>query len=138
MVHDDPRPRGAAKPQPARSDPCSGDRRGHVCRGCGCLRAGAHSAHLLAGAEWDRGRRPRLRFRPGFWASLDANFFFGGRQTVAGRELVDEQRNSRIGETVVVPFKGRHAVKVGFATGIFTEFGTDFDQYQVSYQVLFR
>ncbi len=78
------------------------------------------------------------RFRPGFWASLDANFFFGGRQTIAGRELVDEQRNSRIGGTVVVPFKGRHAIKVGFATGIFTEFGTDFDQYQVSYQVLFR
>ena len=25
------------------------------------------------------------RFKPGFWASLDANFFFGGRQTIAGR-----------------------------------------------------
>ena len=78
------------------------------------------------------------RFRPGFWAALDANFFYGGRQTIAGRELVDVQQNSRIGGTVVVPFKGRHAVKFGYATGIFTEFGTDFDQYLVSYQALFR
>ena len=73
---------------------------------------------------------------PGFWASFDANFFYGGRQTIDGRELVDVQQNSRIGGTLVVPFKGRHAVKLGFATGIFTEFGTDFDQYLVSYQVL--
>jgi hypothetical protein len=78
------------------------------------------------------------RFKPGFWASLDGNFFFGGRQTIDGRALVDVKQNSRIGGTLVVPFKGRHAFKLGFATGIFTEFGTDFDQYLVSYQVLFR
>ena len=78
------------------------------------------------------------RFRPGFWISLDGNFFFGGRQTIDGRELIDFQTNSRIGGTLVVPFKGRHAVKLGFATGIYTEFGSDFDQYLVSYQVLFK
>jgi len=78
------------------------------------------------------------RFRPGFWASLDLNYYTGGRQTIAGRRLVDVQRNSRIGGTLVVPFKGRHAIKLGYATGIFTEFGTDFDQYLVSYQRLFR
>jgi hypothetical protein len=78
------------------------------------------------------------RFKPGFWAALDANFFYGGRQTIDGRELVDVKQNSRIGATLVVPFKGRHAVKLGYATGIFTEFGTDFDQYLVTYQMLFR
>ena len=78
------------------------------------------------------------RFKPGFWASLDANFFVGGRQTIDGNELVDDQRNSRIGGTVVVPFKGRNAIKIGYATGLFTEFGTDFDQFLVSYQRLFR
>lgn len=78
------------------------------------------------------------RFRPGFWASLDLNYFTGGRQTIAGRELVDVQQNSRMGGTVVWPFGGRHAVKLGFATGIFTEYGSDFDQYLVSYQVLFK
>jgi hypothetical protein len=76
------------------------------------------------------------RFKPGFWASLDFNYYTGGRQTIAGNELVDVQNSSRIGGTVVVPFKGRHAVKVGYATGLFAEFGTDFDQFLVSYQLL--
>jgi len=76
------------------------------------------------------------RFRPGFWASFDFNYFTGGRQTIGGNQLVDVQQNSKIGGTVVVPLKGRHAIKLGYATGIFTEFGTDFDQYLVSYQVL--
>ena len=78
------------------------------------------------------------RFKPGFWAAFDFTYFTGGRQTIAGRELVDVQRNSRVGGTLVVPFKRRHAIKIGFATGIFTEFGTDFDQFFVSYQRLFR
>lgn len=76
------------------------------------------------------------RFKPGFWAALDLNYFTGGRQTIDGRELEDGQQNSRVGGTVVFPFQGRHALKFSYATGIFTEFGTDFDQYLVSYQVL--
>jgi hypothetical protein len=76
------------------------------------------------------------RLRPGFWVSLDGNYFTGGRQTIAGEELQDVQDNSRVGATVVLPFKRRHAVKLGFAIGVFTEFGSDFDQYLVSYQVL--
>ena len=96
--------------------------------------AGAREQEPIVGIELHLVRR----FKPGFWASFDANYFFGGRQTIDGRELVDVKQNSRIGGTLVVPFKGRHAVKLGFATGVFTEFGTDFDQYLVSYQVLFR
>ena len=76
------------------------------------------------------------RFKPGFWASLDFNYYTGGRQTIAGNELVDVQHNSRLGGMVVVPFGGRHAIKVGYATGVYAEFGTDFDQFLVSYQVL--
>ena len=77
------------------------------------------------------------RFKPGFWVALDLNYFAGGRQTIDGRELIDVQQNSRVGGTLVVPFKGRNAVKIGYATGLFTEFGTDFDQFLVSYQRLF-
>ena len=94
--------------------------------------AGPREQEPIAGIEFHLVRR----FKPGFWASVDANFFFGGRQTIGGRELIDVQQNSRIGGTLVVPFKGRHAVKLGYATGLFTEFGTDFDQYLVSDQVL--
>jgi len=78
------------------------------------------------------------RFKPGFWLAFDLNYFTGGRQTIAGNDLIDVQQNSRIGATLVVPFKGRNAIKLGYATGVFTEFGTDFDQYMVTYQRLFR
>ncbi len=76
------------------------------------------------------------RFKAGFWASLDVNFYTGGQQTIGGNELVDVQQNSRIGGTIVVPFLGRHAIKVGYSFGVVTEFGTDFKQLLVSYQVL--
>ena len=78
------------------------------------------------------------RFRPGFWASLDANYFTGGRQTIGGNRLVDVQHNSRVGGMVVVPFRGRHAIKVGYFIGARTEFGSDFDQFLVAYQVVIR
>ena len=78
------------------------------------------------------------RFKPGFWASLDVTHFTGGRQTIGDDELVDVQHNSRIGAMIVVPFKGRHAVKIGYFFGVRTEFGNDFDQFLLSYQVLFK
>lgn len=75
------------------------------------------------------------RFSPGFWVSLDANYFTGGRQTIGGQEFVDVKHNSRIGAMVVVPFAGRQAVKFGYFVGARTSFGSDFDQILVSYQV---
>jgi len=77
------------------------------------------------------------RIRPGFWASLEANYFAGGRQTIGGNEHSDVQRNSRIGGTVVFPFAGRHAIKIGFSRGWVTDFGNDFDQLLVSHNVVF-
>jgi len=76
------------------------------------------------------------RFKAGFWGSLDVNYFTGGQQTIGGGELTDWQKNSRIGGTVVVPFLGRHAIKVGYSFGVYTKFGSDFNQFLVSYQVL--
>lgn len=77
------------------------------------------------------------RIRPGFWASLEANYFAGGRQTIGGNEHSDVQRNSRIGGPVVFPFAGRHAIKIGFSRGWVTDFGNDFDQFLVSHNVVF-
>jgi len=76
------------------------------------------------------------RFKPGFWASLDANYFTGGRQTIDGKQLVDLQSNRRFGGTVVVPFAGRHAVKLGYSIGTRTRYGNDFKQFLMTYQVL--
>ena len=78
------------------------------------------------------------RFRPGFWASLDFTYFTGGRQTIGGERLEDVQQNAKVGATVVIPFAGRHAVKIGYATGTVTKYGADFDQFLLTYQVLLR
>jgi hypothetical protein len=76
------------------------------------------------------------RFSPGLWASLDLNYYTGGRQTIGGKRLGDVQRNARLGFTLVAPFAGRHAIKIGYAGGVVTEFGTDYDQFLIAYQVL--
>ena len=78
------------------------------------------------------------RFRPGFWASLDFTYFTGGRQTIGGERLEDVQKNAKVGATVVIPFAGRHAVKIGYANGTVTKYGSDFDQFLMTYQVLLR
>jgi hypothetical protein len=76
------------------------------------------------------------RIRPGLWASLDVTYFSGGRQTVGGNQLDDTQKNIKVGGTIVVPFANRHAIKMGYANGAVTKYGTDFDQFLVTYQVL--
>lgn len=73
------------------------------------------------------------RIAPGFWASLDANFYVGGRTQVDGIRNADLQRNSRAGVTVVLPVKGRHALRGSFSTGIATESGGDFEIFNLSY-----
>jgi hypothetical protein len=78
------------------------------------------------------------RFRPGFWASLDANYFKGGRQTIGGHRLGGVDDNSRAGGMIVVPFRGRHAIKVGYFVPVHTESGGEYSQLLTSYQVLFR
>jgi len=78
------------------------------------------------------------RFKAGLWAALAATYFTGGRQTIGGDKLSDVLRNSRIGAMVAVPFKGRHAIKLGYFIGARTDYGSDFDQFLATYQVLFK
>lgn len=78
------------------------------------------------------------RIRPGFWASLDANFYAGGRTTVGPVENADLQRNSRFGATMVVPFKRQHAVRASVSTGIATASGGDFKIYSLSYLYIWQ
>ena len=76
------------------------------------------------------------RIRPGFWFSIDLNYYAGGRTTVNGERRADLQRNSRFGGTVVFPFKQGHAIRAGFSTGVVTSSGNDFENLGVSYQFL--
>ncbi len=73
------------------------------------------------------------RIRPGFWASLDANFYVGGRIRVNGGDLINLQRNARAGATLVVPLKPRHALRGSFSAGATTASGGDYNIYSLSY-----
>jgi hypothetical protein len=73
------------------------------------------------------------RIRPGFWASLDANYYWGGETRIGSDFNDDLQRNSRAGFTVVFPVKGRHALRGSFSTGVSTRSGGDFEMYSLSY-----
>ena len=76
------------------------------------------------------------RFSPGLWASLDFTYFKGGRQSLDGRRLEDTQNNVKVGGTLVIPFGGRHAIKLGYASSTKTKYGSDFDQWLITYQVV--
>jgi len=77
------------------------------------------------------------RFRPGLWASLDMNYYQGGRSTIGDRRLDDLQRDSKIGATLVFPFKRGHAIKLGYSIGSINDSDEDFNVFIVSFQKLF-
>jgi hypothetical protein len=73
------------------------------------------------------------RIRPGFWASLDFNYYIGGRTEVDGIKGDDEQRNSRMGATIAMPFHRRHAVKFAYSSVVRAESGGDFETLSATY-----
>ena len=75
-------------------------------------------------------------FASGLWAAFDVNYYTGGQTTVGGELRADLQRNSRLGGTLVYPFAGRHAAKLGYSFGAVTESGGDFSILLVSYTLV--
>jgi hypothetical protein len=73
------------------------------------------------------------RLKPGFWASFDLNFFTGGRNFLAGEPTETLQRNSRLGATLMFPFKRGHAIKAGYSTGFVTRTGGNWNRFVLSY-----
>jgi hypothetical protein len=73
------------------------------------------------------------RIRPGFWVSLDANYYTGGETRIGADFSDDLQRNARAGFTLVFPIKRRHAVRAGFSTGISTRSGGNFEMVSLSW-----
>ena len=73
------------------------------------------------------------RFSPGFWGSVDLNYYLGGHTTVDGERKADLQRNSRLGFSIAYPFRRRHGVKLGISEGVVTESGGDFRTITLNY-----
>lgn len=73
------------------------------------------------------------RIQAGFWASLDANFYVGGRTSVGESKQANLQRNSRVGATLVFPIRRKHALRASVSTGAVTESGGDYELLSLSY-----
>ena len=78
------------------------------------------------------------RIRPGFWVSLDGNYYIGGRTTVDNTTNVDYQRNSRAGLSIAYPVSNRHLWKFSFTKDIATKFGGNYSTFSLSYAYRIR
>jgi Putative MetA-pathway of phenol degradation len=73
------------------------------------------------------------RVGPSFWASLDANFYVGGRTIVDEVKKADLQRNSRFGFTFYKSLARHHALRGSYSTGLVTASGGDYSIIALSY-----
>jgi hypothetical protein len=67
------------------------------------------------------------------WFGLDANFYTGGRTSVNGVEGALNQRNSRLGATVAIPFAKTHLIKFSASRGVIATRGGNFTSLGASY-----
>lgn len=69
------------------------------------------------------------------WASLDANFWFGGITSLSGiANLQTKQTSSRIGATASFPFTKRQSIKVSYSYGTYIRFGGNYHNLSVAWQ----
>ena len=73
------------------------------------------------------------KFKPSVWLSADANYFTGGQTTVAGKQNVDLQRNSRIGATFSSALDRHQAIRMSVSRGAYTTIGADFTSIAIGY-----
>jgi len=74
------------------------------------------------------------QFKRGFWGSVDAAYYTGGRSSLNGVENDDFQENWRFGATLALPVSLRNSIKLFGSTGLFARTGTDFDTVGVVWQ----
>jgi len=73
--------------------------------------------------------------RPRLWASLDGNFWRGGRTSFNGVENPGtELRNSRVGGTVSIPMSRHQSVKFSYNRGAYIKYGGDFQNVSLGWQ----
>jgi Putative MetA-pathway of phenol degradation len=77
------------------------------------------------------------RFGRGFWASLDATFYEGGRGKLGDQRLENVQRDSKLGVTVVYPFAPNQLLKLGYSVGSLNDSEETFNVFVASYSRAF-
>ena len=73
--------------------------------------------------------------KPRLWASIDGNFWYGGRTSLNGVENVSTlQTSSRIGATCSIPLNKHQSVKFSYSDGTYVRFGGNFNNVSVAWQ----
>ena len=74
-------------------------------------------------------------FNPRLWASLDGNYWFGGKTSIAGVVNSSSQlSNSRIGATVSLPIGKHQSLKFAYSNGTYIRFGGNYQNVSVAWQ----
>jgi hypothetical protein len=73
-------------------------------------------------------------WKPRLWASLDGNFWAGGRTRQNGSLRDDYQKNSRLGATVSVPLNRQQSLKFSYSTGAYISIGGDYNNISLAWQ----
>jgi len=74
-------------------------------------------------------------FKPGFWVSIDGNFWTGGSTTVGGIEnSLTKQQNSRIGGTGAMRISRHQSLKLGYSDGTYIRFGGNYQNLSLAWQ----
>jgi hypothetical protein len=74
-------------------------------------------------------------WKPRLWASLDANYWYGGRRSLNGVESpASLQANSRVGATGSVPLNKHQSVKFSYSYGAVVRTGGNYHSVAVAWQ----
>jgi hypothetical protein len=69
------------------------------------------------------------------WASLDGNYWFGGKTSIGGvQNPVTQQANSRIGGTVSFPISKRQSLKFSYSNGTYIRYGGNYQNVTAAWQ----
>ena len=72
------------------------------------------------------------------WFAADWTLYTGGRSAINGRDLPNYQGNTRLGATLGISLRPRHAVKISYFRGAITRVGTDVSSIGISYNVIWQ
>jgi hypothetical protein len=70
------------------------------------------------------------------WVAIDATWFTGGETQIDGVASPDLQRNARVGATLALPIVDHQSVKLTYSTGTTTRRGSDFNTFNVTWQLV--
>jgi Putative MetA-pathway of phenol degradation len=74
-------------------------------------------------------------FNPRLWASLDGNYWFGGKTSINGVvNPVSQLSNSRIGGTVAFPIGKHQSLKFAYSNGTYIRFGGNYQNVSLAWQ----